>query len=279
MKTKTITKKPSFLPSFCYNHFSKKNNISRCVIRFCPLPTTENQSTNQLAAGVTPFVLWGWRSRCTSRTRCQAGGDGEEYAVSSGKIQVWELEFHNRFVHIMLHLCVFLQGEGCILFQWRDADLCYSNEKNEKHFQEWSSLGYRRISCTLQLWFTSGLSCVPLTEKSKPLKVTKHDWAVFWHLILRTQNIIYFAPWRNDPIWLVFYKVAQSPTSLVDWLSSTCWVLQEANAWTLMVLFWCLESNTVGCSSPWAHFLGGERVGLGAGGVGGSGMSKKMSDT
>ena len=67
-----------------------------------------------------------------------------------------------------------------------------------------------------------------------------------------------FAPWGIHPIWLVSYKVAQPPTSSVDWLSSTCWVLQEANAWTLMVLFWCLESNTVGCSSPWAHFFWGK---------------------
>lgn len=72
-KQKLFKQTHHFYHLFVTATFRKTNNISRCVIRFCSLPTTENQSTNQLAAGVTPLVLWGWRSRCTSRTRCQAG--------------------------------------------------------------------------------------------------------------------------------------------------------------------------------------------------------------
>ena len=187
--------------------------------------------------------------------------DGEEYAVSPRE----NAGLGNR---ISQQICSYQAPFACVFYKVKDA-FC-SNEgmqifvtptTNTKttlprvvgldtagspaHFNCDSQVGWAML-----LWLKNN----PLTESGKT-----RPGGILTCWLCELKRLYHFShPGGNDPIWLVFCKVAQPPTSSVDWLSSTCWVLQEANAWTLMVLFWCLESNTVGCSSPWAHFFWGK---------------------
>lgn len=78
--------------------------------------------------------------------------DGEEYAVSSRenpglgtRISQQICSYQAPFVRVFYKVKnAFCSNEWMYRF-------FYSNEKTKEHFQEWSPLGYRRISWTLQL--------------------------------------------------------------------------------------------------------------------------------
>ena len=201
-----------------------------------------------LGARPVPGAVWGWLesfvffvpfSRCG---RCGSFGAKEkEYAVSFRQNPGLGIAFRS------ICLCG-NQGEPCILFQWMDAD-SFTSTKNTKTLPRvvstWisqvllhTSIVIHKLGWAMHHW----LKTTQWHKKQKPThwKWPQHPGLYFDMLSLR----IPLGKWSN----LTCFQSGGSPTKLfctgrlVEF--NKRWLLQEANAWTLMVPFWCLGGKS-----------------------------------
>ena len=175
-----------------------------------------------LGARPVPGAVWGWLesfvffvpfSRCG---RCGSfGAKGKEYAVSFRQNPGLGIEIRS------ICLCG-NQGEPCILVRWMVAD-SFTSTKNTKTLPRvvstWisqvllhTSIVIHKLGWAMHHWLKKHND---IKSKNRP---TESDHNTLGCILTCW---VCESPLGNDPIWLVFNRVAHPPSCFVDWLSST----------------------------------------------------------